>query len=505
MVKSEWQKLGHNPGMIGVLVAIALIPAIYCWLYLSSMWNTYGKLDAIPVALVNHDVTQRYHGKTIQIGQHLVTSLRHSDSLDYHAVSATKAAAGLKSGRYYMIVTIPHDFSAHATTLLGAQPQQLHLTYQISSGRNFIVSKMTTGAANAIETKVSQQVTKMYAGILLKALHQVGQGMQVASVGANKLATGMTQVQAGTTKLATGQQQMGAGLTKIQTATPNLPALKPLQTGLGQLRIANTQLLMGDTQAATGLTSIQQGSRQLATKLQLSAQQLASIHQRTANATALAEPVTATIKDDAKVPNNGTGMAPFAIAIGLFVGGIAVGTMFDAYTPAKRPTHVFSWWAAKASIIGLVGAGQAGLLLVTLHQFIGLKVQSMSQLGWLLLLGSLTFLSIIFALRILLGGFGTWLVTIILVLQLSASAGLYPIQLTSSFASRLNPYLPMTYLIDGLRHAISLGGTIRTDLLVMGLVLVAMQGLIMGKFWLNIRTDKFQFLDGEDLPKAVAK
>ncbi|QJS45091.1 hypothetical protein EEJ46_05655 [Lactiplantibacillus plantarum] len=47
MFKTEWNKLVHENGIF-ILFAIALIPAIYCWLYLSSMWDTYGKMDNIP-------------------------------------------------------------------------------------------------------------------------------------------------------------------------------------------------------------------------------------------------------------------------------------------------------------------------------------------------------------------------------------------------------------------------------------------------------------------------
>ncbi|VDG19730.1 hypothetical protein [Lactobacillus plantarum subsp. plantarum] [Lactiplantibacillus mudanjiangensis] len=504
MIKREWQQLGHKPGLIVVLIAIGLIPAIYCWLYLSSMWNTYGRMDEIPVAIVNHDVSQRTHGKTIAIGHHLVQSLKASDSLDYHEVSATKARQGLHSGRYYMIVTIPHNFSKAATTLLTKHPEQLQLHYRISSGRNFIVAKMTTGAASAIKDKVSQQVTKLYAGTLLTTIHQVDQGMQTAGNGASKLAAGTSQLQTGLTKITAGQTRVGTGLTTIQTKLPTLPALAPVKVGLGQLQNATTQLTAGSQTVQTGATQLQTGTQTLASKLDQSAQRLSKLPNKTINATYLAQPVKATVTDEAKVPNNGTGMSPFAIAIGLFVGGIALGTMFDAFTPAERPRHTLSWWAAKFSIVGLVGIGQAGLLSWTLKMSVGLKVQSMSQLVLLNMLGALTFLSIIFALRIILGGFGTWLVTIILVLQLSASSGLYPVQLTSRFASWLNPYLPMTYLIDGLRHAISLGGSINGDVWTLIGITIGMQLLVLGKFWLSIKTNKFDFLDGADLEKTEA-
>lgn len=63
MLRSEWRYLMQHKMMVVVLVAIALIPAIYCFIYLSSMWDTYGKMDQLPVAIVDHDRPVTYHGK----------------------------------------------------------------------------------------------------------------------------------------------------------------------------------------------------------------------------------------------------------------------------------------------------------------------------------------------------------------------------------------------------------------------------------------------------------
>jgi len=491
MFKSEWQHLWHDHGMMIVLVAIALIPALYCWLYLSSMWNTYGKLADIPVALVNHDQRQRDHGYELAIGRQLVKNLKQSDALDYHEVSRQTAERGLKTGRYYMIVTIPRDFSAHATTLLSAHPQRLMIDYRISSGRNFIVSKMTTGAAAKIESKVAAQVTKLYTQQLLTILAGVKHGLQTASAGDTQLAKGAGQLQTGEQQTLVGEQQLSDGLSQLDNhAAANL-GMRPFSQGLGQLASGAVKLQTGTQFGLQGASRLQLGSQTAAAKLAASGQRLNAVQTRTQNATVIANPVQTKLTDEAPVPNNGTGMAPFAIAIGLFVGGIAVGTMFDAVTPYRRPRSSVAWWSSKCSVVGLVSGLQAGLLYGVLRGGIGLKVQSNGDLFSLLLLGSLMFLTIIFGLQIWLGGFGTWLVTIILVLQLSASAGLYPVQLTSSFASRLTPYLPMTYLIDGLRHAISLGGGIGTDLIVMASILVVVNLLIIFKFYLKIHQRQF--------------
>ena len=68
MIKKEWQRLIHNPLLIIVLAAIILIPSIYAGLFLASMWDPYGELDKLPVAVVNKDVPVVYEGETINIG-----------------------------------------------------------------------------------------------------------------------------------------------------------------------------------------------------------------------------------------------------------------------------------------------------------------------------------------------------------------------------------------------------------------------------------------------------
>lgn len=44
---------------------------------------------------------------------------------------------------------------------------------------------------------------------------------------------------------------------------------------------------------------------------------------------------------------------------------------------------------------------------------------------------------------------------ILLVLQLASSGGMFPAALQNSFFSAINPYMPMTYVIYGLREAMT--------------------------------------------------
>ncbi|MFD1548901.1 YhgE/Pip family protein [Levilactobacillus fuyuanensis] len=460
MLMSEWHYLLRHKISLVVLVMIALIPAIYCYLYLSSMWNTYGHTDDIPVAIVNHDRAVHAHGQTIAIGQRLTTNLKHTKDLDFHKLSAATAHDHLKSGRLYLVVTIPADFSHNAITLLTQHPQRMQLHYSLNSGQNFIVSKMTTGIASAITTKINRDVIRLNSQILLTALHN-------ASVGMRHAARGNTQLVQGTQQLQQGNQRLQAAMTSIS----NVPLTKGLFT------------------TGAGLNHIQLGASTLATALSLGSTHLQANHTSSTNANAIAQPVTSTSHDIAKVPNNGTGMAPFAIAIGLYVGGIALGTMYDAGEWHRKPQLAITWWGSKAAIIGGVALIQSSLLFGTLRLANNLKVQSQAALFCAILLGSLLFLSLIFCLRILLGGFGTWLISIVLVLQLASSGGLYPTALVSSLAQHLNPWLPMTYLIDLLRSAISTNVDTNTAWGLILLMIIGFNLLIILRFHLLLKRD----------------
>jgi putative membrane protein len=56
------------------------------------------------------------------------------------------------------------------------------------------------------------------------------------------------------------------------------------------------------------------------------------------------------------------------------------------------------------------------------------------------------------------GPAGRVLVLALLMLQLTSAGGTYPVQTSPEFFNVLHPLLPMTYVVEGLRHLISGGG-----------------------------------------------
>ena len=68
---AEWQRIGKFRGLKALLVGIAIIPSIYAVIFLSSLWNAYGNLNQLPVAIVNQDKSAQINGQTKHLGRDL--------------------------------------------------------------------------------------------------------------------------------------------------------------------------------------------------------------------------------------------------------------------------------------------------------------------------------------------------------------------------------------------------------------------------------------------------
>ncbi|MFK8249448.1 YhgE/Pip domain-containing protein [Leuconostoc mesenteroides] len=120
MLGIEWKKIWKNKFMVVVLIAIVLIPSIYAIGFLKSMWDPYGKIKDLPVAVINEDKSVHYQGNKLAVGAKLKDNLADSDAMKFSFPSQKEAKKGLSNGKYYMVMTIPKNFSKNATTLLDA-------------------------------------------------------------------------------------------------------------------------------------------------------------------------------------------------------------------------------------------------------------------------------------------------------------------------------------------------------------------------------------------------
>ena len=117
--------------------------------------------------------------------------------MDFHFVNSKEANKGLKDGDYYMVITIPSNFSKNATTLLDKNPKKMVLNYTTNPGTNYVASKMDDSAIAKIKAEVSASVTKTYAETIFTSIGTMSDGFAEASDGTQQLSDGMTQLEDG--------------------------------------------------------------------------------------------------------------------------------------------------------------------------------------------------------------------------------------------------------------------------------------------------------------------
>ena len=288
----EWKAIFKKPTFIIVMIGISLIPALYNIIFLSSMWDPYGQVSDLPVAVVNNDKEASYNGNSMSIGKDMVSNLEQNKSLDFHFVDEEEGKKGLEDGDYYMVVTLPSDLSEKAASILTDHPEQMQIDYQTSSGHSFIASKMSDSAMTQLKQSVSTNVTETYTKALFNKMVDLKDGMSQAASGSEKLTDGANQLVAGSQTLTTnlhsladssltfsnGTEQFTKGLSSYVSGVEQLHlglgnfnsglvtytgAVSQLDSGLGQLSSKSPELVRGINQLYTGVESYTGGVSQL--------------------------------------------------------------------------------------------------------------------------------------------------------------------------------------------------------------------------------------------------
>lgn len=264
MVKQEWKSLWRNKILIIVLVFIIAIPAIYTTLFLGSMWDPYGKLDELPVAVVNLDEPVEYEGETLNVGQKLVDKLKEDGSLCFNFTDADQAERGLKNGTYYMVITVPKNFSENATTLMDTVPKKMELDYKTNPGTNYIAMKMSETALEKIKTSVAQEVTKTYAETIFDKISEAGDGMKDAADGAGEIYDGTEKLSDGNKTISDNLKTLSEGTLTFKDGTSELKVgLSSYLDGVNQLSDGSTTLANGATSLLTGALKLNDGANSL--------------------------------------------------------------------------------------------------------------------------------------------------------------------------------------------------------------------------------------------------
>ena len=272
MLKSELKSLWKNKLLIVIVLAIILIPSIYAGFFLSSMWDPYGDLEYLPVAVVNKDKPVTYQGKELAVGDTLAENLEENDAMAFNLVNEDVAMKGLKNGTYYMVITIPEDFSKNATTVMDEEPVQMKLEYTTNPGKNYISMKLGESAMKTIQSNITEQVTRTYTENVFDSLTDIESGFCDATDGTQDMLDGEEKLAEGNNLITGNLLLLSDGANALQKGTGTLSkgahtlnaSMGQLTSGAGELAGGIGQYTDGVGQLAAGIGTLKNGTSTMA-------------------------------------------------------------------------------------------------------------------------------------------------------------------------------------------------------------------------------------------------
>ncbi|WP_231920927.1 YhgE/Pip domain-containing protein [Ligilactobacillus acidipiscis] len=257
MIKREFGMIWEHKIILATLLGIMFIPFLYSVFFLKSVWDPYGNVDKLPVAVVNDDRPVTFQDKQLDVGDQLVANMKKQDGLEWHFVSAQKAKEGMSHHKYYMVVTVPKNFSKNAATVLNDKPQKMNLKYQTNDSLNYIGQALTKETAGQLKNKVSKTVSTAYADTMFGVVKQVGAGFGKAAKGAVKLSDGSKALSNGLTTYTAGVKNLNDGVMTLHAG------VEPLSAGIVQLADGSLVLDKGLHTYTAAVSQVNHGAQAL--------------------------------------------------------------------------------------------------------------------------------------------------------------------------------------------------------------------------------------------------
>lgn len=386
---------------------------------------------------------------------------------------------------------------------LSAGAQKAEAGVSTLSEKSMALSKgandLSSGAAD-----LSEKSGQLAAGQkqVESALDQLVAGQEALYDGSGKLLTGQqkltngletynqkfAEAKAGSAKLAAGSGELNSGISK-------------LADGSSAIQDGTNQLADGAGKVDEGVGKLSEGTGELSSKLGEAAEETKDTGASDKTYDMISDPVK--VKDEKvnAVPNYGTGFAPYFLSLGLFVGALLLSIVFPLRQAAGEPKSAIGWFMSKFGILAVIGVIQALLADAVLLYGLNIEVQSVPYFILFSIITSLTFITLVQFLVTTLGDPGRFVAIIILILQLTTSAGTFPLELIPNALQIFNAWLPMTYSVSGFKAVISSGdfSFMWQQAGILAIFIGAMMIGTIGYFFIALRKNK-----REELEEAVS-
>ncbi|MEO6828091.1 MAG: YhgE/Pip domain-containing protein [Microbacteriaceae bacterium] len=437
-------------------------------------------------------------------------SIRTDDAHGYLAGSVAQSVGSAMSGTFGKSIT-----ERYLTSLFGGMAgmgSSLGSAATGATGLSSGVAQLATGldglAGGAASSAAGASTLASGVGDYTSGVEQLSGGLtrlQAGAAGLSDLSGGVAGYTGGVSQLAQSFAQLNAQLRLNPTNAPLQPSLDQLEQGLTglagsgstlsastttavdgiqngiaasasgadalasggpALRSGAAELADGLGQLADGTASSAAGAHTLADGAQTMAAGLTTgAHKATefaagdtaATAKVVANPVGISVQRDNPISSIGAVIGMIFVPAGLWIGAIAILLVLKLAVPvalASTASTTRIVFRAMGRMM-LVAVGQAVAIIILLHTALGVSWDKLPQTLAFAVLLAVVFSAFHYLLTAVFGRVGIVISLVLLALQLTASGGLYPIQLLAQPFQAISPFLPLTYAVQGMQGIVS--------------------------------------------------
>ncbi len=274
-----------------------------------------------------------------------------------------------------------------------------------------------------------------------------------------KLAEGSSQIAEGGSQLADGSGELANGSMKLADGSV------AVANGAGQLANGSAELADGSVQLAKGSVSLASGAELLSNAatgaLFTASNSLGSTADMLGGLTGIDDetlgdyvfsPVKLERNELFSVNSYGSDVSPFYLVLSMWVGAVITCVMLKPGTSQGTKYSPFEMYFGKLLTYIIMSILQACVTIIGAY-ILGIQIVNPLLFIFSAILVSIIFMILIYSIISAIGTVGKAIGVILLVLQISATGGIYPIQIMAPFFRVLYPYMPMTYGITLVREA----------------------------------------------------
>ena len=173
--KSDIKEIFRKVNTWIIIIGLIFLPSMYAWPNILSSWDPYSHTNNIKVAVISEDEGATVEGKSVNLGESLITNLKGNKNLDWQFVSSKQQAEnGVKIGDFYASIVIPKSFSSDITSITRGEIKKATIEYTVNEKINAISPKITNSGASALANMIGKNFVEAANGVIFEKLHEAG-------------------------------------------------------------------------------------------------------------------------------------------------------------------------------------------------------------------------------------------------------------------------------------------------------------------------------------------